>query len=82
MAHTTVELTTNEFLIAHGPSKWLSAEQVDKFRRQKRVGRIKHTLNGINNTRNKSSLFVAQLMVSTLRIVQPGLVADASWLNH
>ncbi|CAK9073476.1 unnamed protein product, partial [Durusdinium trenchii] len=40
VAHTTVELTTNEFLIAHGPSKWLSAEQVDKFRRQKRVGLV------------------------------------------
>ena len=41
VAHTGVEISAADYLIAHGPSKFVTGDFVDKLRRQKRVGRIK-----------------------------------------
>ena len=40
VAHTGVEISAADYLIAHGPSKFVTGDFVDKMRRQKRLGRI------------------------------------------
>ena len=42
VCHTARELPSTEYVIAHGPSKFITPENVDKLRRQKREGRTTH----------------------------------------
>ena len=42
VSHTAREFPCTEYVIAHGPSKFVTPESVDKLRRQKREGRVTH----------------------------------------